>query len=122
MTKNKNNITLTDVANSVDDLAVLVKKEFEQIDQRFEQIDQRFEQIDQRFEQIDQRFNRIESTMVTKDYLDEKLSDLRGDLVVLIRKEDHKVVKLVEILKEKNILKEDDVNEILKLEPFARPV
>lgn len=29
--------------------------------------------------------------MVTKDYLDDKLADLRGDLVVLTKKEDAKV-------------------------------
>jgi len=35
--------------------------------------------------------NKVEATMVTKDYLDDKLSDLRGDLVVLMRKEDKKL-------------------------------
>src|SRR3989304_1469369 len=32
----------------------------------------------------------IKSEMVTKDYLDDKLADLRGDMVVLTRKEDTK--------------------------------
>ncbi len=36
--------------------------------------------------------------MVTKDYLDEKLADLRGDLTILIRKEDTKLKTLVEVL------------------------
>ena len=58
--------------------------------------------------------------MVTKNYLDDKLADLRGDLVVLVRKEDRKVIKLVEILRTKNVLVDKDVSEILKLEPFAR--
>ena len=44
--------------------------------------------VDQRFDRVDQRLDRVEATMVTKDYLDEKLADLRGDLVVLTRKED----------------------------------
>lgn len=36
--------------------------------------------VDQRFESMDARMNRMESQMVTKDYLDEKLADLRGVL------------------------------------------
>ena len=47
---------------------------------------------------VDKRLNTIESTMVTKDYLDEKLADLRGDLTILIRKEDTKLKTLVEVL------------------------
>lgn len=36
--------------------------------------------------------------MVTKDYLDDKLADLKGDLVVLMRKEDAKLQALVDVL------------------------
>ncbi len=32
---------------------------------------------------IDNRLTRVESQMVTKEYLDDKLSDLRGDLTIL---------------------------------------
>jgi len=63
---------------------------------------------------------RISATMVTKDYLDTKLADLRGDLVVLTRKEDTKLKELVEILKKKNVLTDEDVKHILTMEPFAQ--
>lgn len=69
---------------------------------------------------VDERFNKIESVMVTKDYLDEKLADLRGDLVVLIRKEDTKVKKLVDILLKRNIITEAESKEIFTMEPFAQ--
>lgn len=58
--------------------------------------------------------------MVTKDYLDEKLGDLRGDLTVLIRKEDNKVKALVEVLVEKKVLNKTDQKKIYSLEPFAQ--
>jgi len=58
--------------------------------------------------------------MVTKDYLDEKLADLRGDLVVLTRKEDAKVRTLVEILRERKVLTDDDAKRILSMEPFPQ--
>lgn len=48
--------------------------------------------------------NFIKSQMVTKDYLDTKLADLRGDLVVLTRKEDAKVKSLVDLLKKKKVI------------------
>ncbi|MDO8617277.1 MAG: hypothetical protein Q7N87_00050 [Candidatus Uhrbacteria bacterium] len=35
--------------------------------------------MDQRFDRMDERFDRVEATMVTK-----------GDLMVIMRKEDHK--------------------------------
>lgn len=60
------------------------------------------------------------SKMVTKDYLDDKLVDLRGDLVILTRKEDTKLRELVSVLREKNILADPDVKRILPLEPFPQ--
>ncbi len=62
----------------------------------------------------------IKATMVTKDYLDEKMSDLRGDLVVLMRKEDTKLKTLVGVLKEKEVLNGNDVKRIYSMEPFAQ--
>ena len=76
--------------------------------------------VDERFDKLEGRVGRIEATMVTKDYLDEKLADLRGDLVVLMRKEDTKVVKLIEILKRRKIITEIEEKEILSMEPFAK--
>ncbi|OGG49747.1 hypothetical protein A3C18_01020 [Candidatus Kaiserbacteria bacterium RIFCSPHIGHO2_02_FULL_54_11b] len=76
--------------------------------------------VDQRFDRVDQRLDRVEATMVTKDYLDEKLADLRGDLVVLTRKEDAKVRTLVEILRERKVLTDDDAKRILSMEPFPQ--
>lgn len=58
--------------------------------------------------------------MVTKDYLDDKMADLRGDLVVLTRKEDTKLRALVDILKEKSVLNIEEAKKILGMEPFAQ--
>ncbi|MBU1203312.1 hypothetical protein KKH39_04710 [Patescibacteria group bacterium] len=95
-----------------------IDQRFEKIDQRFEKIDQRFEKIDQRFEKIDQRLNKIETTMVSKEYLDEKLLDLKGDLIVTIRKEDKKLGTLVKILENKKVISKKETQTIMSLEPF----
>ena len=62
----------------------------------------------------------IKSNMVTKDFLDEKLSDLRGDLVVLMRKEDTKLLKLVDILKERKLISAEEAIAVLSMEPFPK--
>ena len=62
----------------------------------------------------------IKSTMVTKDYLDDKLSDLRGDLTLLMRKEDTKVAMLVKILRARDVITEDDKQQIFAMEPFPQ--
>ncbi len=61
-------------------LEEIVLPRFEQVDKRFEQVDKRFEQIDQRFDRMDQRFDKIESTMVTKDHLEDRLVDFKATL------------------------------------------
>lgn len=63
---------------------------------------------------------KIKANMVTKDYLDDKLADLRGDLVVLMRKEDIKIRALVEILRQKNILTKEEEKKVLTMQPFPR--
>lgn len=62
----------------------------------------------------------IKSNVVTKDFLDEKLADLRGDLVVLVRKEDTKLLKLIDILKGRRLISTEEATAVLSMEPFAK--
>ena len=62
----------------------------------------------------------IKSQMVTKSYLDDKLADLRGDLTLLIRKEDTKLKSAVNILADKKVLSQDDTKKIFSMEPFPQ--
>ncbi len=125
----------TEVMEAVNALAHSFDGKFGLIDQQFKEIDQRFEQrtteileamndfahsVDGRFALMDQRFDRIEGTMVTKDYLDDKLGDLRGDLVFLLRKEDEKLDTLVDTLHETKIITDSAAVRIAALGPFAQ--
>lgn len=92
----------------------------ESVDERFNTIDQKFEKVDNKLETIEKRLTKVESTIVTKDYLDEKLADLRGDMVVLIRKEDTKLKTLVNILQKKDVVSEDEAKQVFKMEPFSQ--
>ncbi|MEK7068035.1 MAG: hypothetical protein AAB956_03495, partial [Patescibacteria group bacterium] len=80
--------------------------------------DQQLGKNEERWQKNDERLTRIEATMVTKDYLDDKLSDLKGDLVVLMRKEDAKLGALVEILQKRKVISNEDVKTILAMQPF----
>lgn len=86
---NKKNITIENLATIVkkgfneaqkdrkkmrtemEDLAIITKRGFDEVDERFKN-------VDKRFDGVDKRLTRVEITMVTKDYLDEKMADLRG--------------------------------------------
>ena len=85
-------------------------------------VDNRFFGMDQRFEQVEQRLSGIEAEMVTKDYLDERLADLRGDLVSVIRGEDKKIKKVVDILASKRLFSEKDKSGIYKMKPFIEKI
>jgi len=115
------------IRKETDDLARAVKSGFDGVDKRFDGVDKRFDGVDKRFDGVDKRFNgvdkrltRVESTMVTKDYLDEKLVDLRGDIVILLRKEDRKLEALIEKLKERHIITDKDIKELQEIQIFAQ--
>ncbi len=72
-----------------------------------------------RFEKIDKRFFGIESTMVTKDFLEDKFAELRGDTTLLTCKEDRKVMALVDMLHRKKVLTKVEAKSIAGVGPFA---
>ena len=113
----KNEPTTTDILEAINSFSFDNDKRFDKLENRLELFENK---TNQHFEKIDNDLKAIKSTMVTKGYLDEKLSDLRGDLSVLIRKEDTKVKELVNILVKKKVLNEKDQEKLFKMEPFAQ--
>ena len=107
-----------DLSEKTDTILEAIGHFSDKTEERFDAVDKRFEGVDKRFEGVEKRLDRIESNMVTKDYLDDKLSDLHGDLTVLIRKEDHKLAHLVNILETRKVISPQDANAIFALEPF----
>jgi DNA anti-recombination protein RmuC len=114
---------IDDVIEIMNVFASNVDQRFEKVDQRFDTVDQRFEKVDQRFDTVDQRFEKVDQrfdTMVTKNYLDNTISDLRADLVLLTRKGNFKFSVLVEDLVETGSLSRKAAKQILALEPFPQ--
>jgi len=90
------------------------------VEGRLDGVEQRLDGVEQRLGGIDGRLTRVEATMVTKEYLDEKLYDLRGDMVIMTRKVDTKVNTLVRELVQQKSLKPASAQKILANEPLAR--
>lgn len=109
-----------DILAALNAFAGHVDGRFSEMDKRFSQIDQRFEEVDKRFDEVDKRFTRIEATLVTKDYLDDKIADLRGDLVLLARKGNTKLSTLIDRLVEEKSLDPKVAHQILLMEPFPQ--
>ena len=100
---------------TIDELALIVQKEFDATNKK---IDKEIGGVKNEIGGMKKDIVKIKATMVTKDYLDEKMADLRGDLVVLMRKEDNKVRKLLDILQKRKVISSKETKEILAMEPF----
>ena len=57
---------------------------------------------------VEERLTRVEATMVTKTYLDDKLADLKGDLIVKMRRADDKLNFVIHLLRARSLLSEAD--------------
>lgn len=64
---------------------------------------------------VDECFKQIESKMVTKEYLDDKLFEVRGEIVNLGRKQDRKVDIIVEELVKRNVFDASTATRILSV-------
>ncbi len=74
------------------------------------------EYLDEKFQAIEDRF----AQLPTKSYLDDKLADLEGGIITKLRKEDDKLNRLAEMLKDKKVLSETDIAELKKLVVFPK--
>lgn len=75
------------------------------------------------FNELHKKFDKLEgkvNQLPTKTYLDDKLANLEGGLITKLRKEDEKVNRLAEMLKQKKILTDADLAELGQLQVFSK--
>lgn len=89
-------------------------------EERFTGVENRLIKVEDRLSGVENDVSSLKTNMVTKDYLDEKLGDLRGDLTILMRKEDRKLTTLVEELVKYKVLPMESAQHVLNMEPFPR--
>lgn len=93
------------------------------INPQFDEIRGRLDKIEATMvtkDEFNNEIGKIKSEMVTKSYLDDKLADLEGNLVVKLRKEDGKVNRLIDILRSKSMLTDDEVAQFKDFQVFPR--
>ena len=76
---------------TLEKLAKMVAGGFNDVSERFDKVDGRFDKVEGRVDKVESGLNAVKTGMVTKDYLDEKLLALKGDLTIMTRKEDVKL-------------------------------
>lgn len=77
-----------------------VWEKFDSVDKRFEAIDEHFEKLEGRVEGLEGQVGHLRSGMVTKEYLDDRLADLKADLLETDKKQEEKLNSMVAILTE----------------------
>lgn len=77
----------------------------ELINPQFDEVWKEFESLKSRLSGMDSRFNQ----MVTKDYLDDKLADLRADLMGIDKKQEQRMIATERLLEEKQVFSPDDL-------------
>ena len=53
--------------------------------------------------------------------ISDQIGQLRGEYIVLMRKEDNKTLQMADILNEKKLFDVFDLNKVATMEPFPRP-
>jgi len=105
---------ITELKSEVGDVLRAVNNFASATEKRFQSVEDRLDKLDD----LDGRVSNLEKNMVTKDYLDDRMADLRGDIIQLVRKEDRKFASLVYLLEDKEIITEDEGAKLLSQEPF----
>lgn len=119
MTELNQNQDKTEVStNEIMDFLVkhmVIKGELKELDEKVDNLKQEMGQMKQ---ELRQEMNKQKLEIL--DAVDVKLARLKGDLVVLMRKADKKVVALVEILKEDKVIAPEKAKTVLAMEPFPQ--
>lgn len=105
--------TLQDVLGTVQDV-------LDTVNEGFTSVEGRLGNVEGRLIKLETDMTYVKSVMVTKDYLDDKLADLKGDMVLLMRKEDTKLRALLGILQKRQLISKEDAQSILSMDPFPQ--
>lgn len=124
--------TLYDVLGAINGLSTDIDRRFDSVDARFNTLEGRAGNMESQMvtkDDLTTELNKIKTvivtkddlatelakmktTLVTKDYLDDKLYDLKGELMIIVRKEDTKLTKVVNLLQHKKIFTEQEAASI----------
>lgn len=82
-------------------------------------MEERFNGVEGRLTSVEDRVRNMENNMVTKWYLDDKLADLKRELVPAIKRVNIKADTLTGILGHKQVISSSEVQTVLNIQPFG---
>lgn len=95
---------------TIDDLAIMIKKGFDHVNERFDKINERFDKIEGKVDNLDAT---LKNQYPDKSYLTDKLADLAAEIGARIdrkKEQDRKFKeKMIEILKRNSLAKEEEI-------------
>ncbi|MFH2104769.1 MAG: hypothetical protein ABII72_00870 [Parcubacteria group bacterium] len=111
--------TKDDLKNGLENLAIMVKAGFDDVDKRFDSVATKGE-LNSAKKDIKVEINKHK--LETQDFIADKVADVKGELVLLTRKEDKKLYCLVDKLGKKKVISPRDIAQLDRMKPFPRTV
>ena len=90
------------------------------VDKQFGEIKSEMTEMKSEMTEMKSEMTEMKSVMVTKDFLQDQLGLLKGDLTVMMRGENKKIIALVEIMEKKQLLTRDEARAFYEMEPFPK--
>lgn len=91
------------------------------VEGEFASVKQEINGIKQEIGGLKQDIGIIKATMVTKDYLDDKLAIRKADLIIIDRKQEEKINSMASKLADKKVFTRQEAEEIVHISPFPMP-
>lgn len=117
-------IEKSEILKAINKLAADTDKRFNELESSINEFanktEMRFLGIETNIKEMKGEIGNLKMDMLTKDYLDERLFDLRGDIISVIKGEDNKLKELAKILKEKGAISKADFEQVFSLAPFPQ--
>jgi predicted nucleic acid-binding Zn-ribbon protein len=118
--------TKLEILQAINKFATRVEENFTEVKQDIKDIKKRVTNLETKVSSIETRVGSLEtdtksirSQMVTKSYLDDKLSDLHGETIKLTKQTNNKVVSLANHLHNEESLSTNSLKQVIALPPFA---
>jgi len=90
-----------------------IKQSFSEIEERMSGIEQKMVTKDELKAAFKNEFAKFETKMVSKDYLDQKLSDLRGELIEPVKKCEKRIISTLDLLVAKKVATREETDKVL---------
>lgn len=97
-----------------------IRERLDRLEARVTRLEESVARLEARVTRLEGRMDHMEAQMVTKDYLDDKLADLRSDLMTVDRKQEAKLNAMALRLKERDVFDEPDLDALKKFDAFQR--